>query len=125
MCNFLYFSLSRKRVMRLWKCGVVGFRTWNYPCQGLFTDFKILLWIGFMQNTLENLTFSKVVSAKKQVVQGTLYHLTIEVQEAGNPKLYDAKVWVKPWENFKKLEDFKPAPTQAGFTTADLGVKKG
>ncbi|CAM6027322.1 unnamed protein product [Sphagnum balticum] len=76
-------------------------------------------------NTLEKLTFSKVVSAKKQVVQGTMYHLTIEVQEAGNPKLYDAKVWVKPWENFKKLEEFKPAPTHAGFTTADLGVKKG
>jgi hypothetical protein len=97
----------------------------DIPVRGLLTNFKILLWIGFMQNTLEKLTFSKVVSAKKQVVQGTIYHLTIEVQEAGNPKLYDAKVWVKPWENFKKLEDFKPAPTQAGFTTADLGVKKG
>ncbi|CAK9855204.1 unnamed protein product, partial [Sphagnum jensenii] len=60
-------------------------------------------------NSLDKLSFSKVVSARTQVVQGTMYHLTIEVQEGGNPRLYDAKVWVKPWENFKKLEEFKPA----------------
>jgi flavin-binding protein dodecin len=62
-------------------------------------------------NSLQKLTFSKVVSAKKQVVQGTMYHFTIEVQEDGHPKLYDAKVWLKPWENFKKLEEFKPSAT--------------
>ena len=54
------------------------------------------------------MTFSKVVSAHKQVVQGTMYHLVIEVMEASKPKEYEAKVWVKPWENFKKVEEFKP-----------------
>jgi len=74
--------------------------------------FVMDFWLGFvLQNSLQKLTFSKVVSAKKQVVQGTMYHFTIEVQEAGQPKLYDAKVWLKPWENFKKLEEFKPSAT--------------
>jgi hypothetical protein len=78
-----------------------------------------------LQNSLDKLSFSKVVSARTQVVQGTMYHLTIEVQEGGNPKLYEAKVWVKPWENFKKLEDFKPAVTPSVFTSADLGTRTG
>ncbi|CAK9872365.1 unnamed protein product [Sphagnum jensenii] len=76
-------------------------------------------------NSLDKLSFSKVVSARTQVVQGTMYHLTIEVQEGGNPRLYDAKVWVKPWENFKKLEEFKPAVTPSTFTSADLGTRTG
>jgi hypothetical protein len=78
-----------------------------------------------LQNSLDKLSFSKVVSARTQVVQGTMYHLTIEVQEGGNPRLYDAKVWVKPWENFKKLEEFKPAVTPSTFTSADLGTRTG
>jgi flavin-binding protein dodecin len=77
------------------------------------------------ENSLDKLSFCKVVSARTQVVQGTMYHLTIEVQEGGNPKLYDAKVWVKPWENFKKLEEFKPAVTPSTFTSADLGTRTG
>jgi len=77
------------------------------------------------ENSLDTLSFSKLVSARTQVVQGTMYYLTIEVQEDGNPKLYEAKVWVKPWENFKKLEEFKPAVTPSVFTSADLGTRTG
>ncbi len=76
-----------------------------------FGVWWIFGWGFVLQNSLQKLTFSKVVSAKKQVVQGTMYHFTIEVQEDGQPKLYDAKVWLKPWENFKKLEEFKPSAT--------------
>ncbi|KAL6009865.1 Cysteine proteinase inhibitor 6 [Asimina triloba] len=57
------------------------------------------------QNSL--LEFSRLVSAKEQVVAGTMHILTIEVTEAGKKKLYEAKVWVKPWMDFKKLEEFK------------------
>jgi hypothetical protein len=64
-------------------------------------------------NSVEKLTFSKVVSAHKQVVQGTMYYLVIEVTEDNKPKEYEAKVWVKPWENFKKLEEFKPKASSA------------
>jgi hypothetical protein len=77
------------------------------------------------QNSLEKLTFSKVVSAHKQVVQGTMYYLVIEVTEDNKPKEYEAKVWVKPWENFKKLEEFKPKASSGALTSADLGVAKG
>ncbi|CAI9099441.1 OLC1v1036267C1 [Oldenlandia corymbosa var. corymbosa] len=53
------------------------------------------------------LEFGRVIKAKEQVVSGMLYHLTLEVVDAGKKKIYEAKVWVKPWINFKKLEEFK------------------
>jgi len=74
------------------------------------------------QNSL--LEFARVVRAQEQVVAGTLHHLTLEAIEAGEKKLYEAKVWVKPWLNFKELQEFKPAGDAPSFTSADLGVKK-
>lgn len=56
------------------------------------------------QNAL--LEFSSVVNVKEQVVSGTIYYLTIEAVQGGEKKLYQAKVWVKPWMNFKELQDF-------------------
>ena len=68
------------------------------------------------------------MKSKELVVAGTLHHQAVEVVEAGEKKIYEAKVWVKPWLNFKELQDFKPAgdakPTPS-FTSSDLGVKKG
>ncbi|XP_042488241.1 cysteine proteinase inhibitor A-like [Macadamia integrifolia] len=52
--------------------------------------------------------FEKVVNAKEQVVTGTIYYLTLEVVKDGKKKIYEAKVWVKPWMNFKELLEFKP-----------------
>ncbi|KAF3790087.1 Cysteine proteinase inhibitor 12 [Nymphaea thermarum] len=77
-------------------------------------------------NKKENalLQFDKVVKAKEQVVAGTLYHLTIEAADGGQKHLYEAKVWVKPWMNFKELQEFKPV-TDSAFTSSDLGVKQG
>ncbi|XP_010499025.1 PREDICTED: cysteine proteinase inhibitor 6 [Camelina sativa] len=74
-------------------------------------------------NKKENalLEFARVVKAKEQVVAGTLHHLTLEILEAGEKKLYEAKVWVKPWLNFKELQEFKPA---SNITPSDLGCKK-
>nr|P31726.1 RecName: Full=Cystatin-1; AltName: Full=Corn kernel cysteine proteinase inhibitor; AltName: Full=Cystatin I; Flags: Precursor [Zea mays]BAA01472.1 corn cystatin I [Zea mays] len=54
------------------------------------------------------LGFEKLVKAKTQVVAGTMYYLTIEVKDGEVKKLYEAKVWEKPWENFKQLQEFKP-----------------
>lgn len=76
-----------------------------------------------LKNSL--LEFSRVVRTQEQVVAGTLHHLTLEAIEAGEKKLYEAKVWVKPWLNFKELQEFKPAGDAPSFTSADLGVKKG
>ncbi len=79
----------------------------------------VLCWC--LQNSLEKLNFSKVVSCHKQVVSGLMYHMVIEVEEASKPKQYEAKVWVKPGGASKKLEEFKPK--DGGLTSADLGVK--
>lgn len=76
-----------------------------------------------MQNAL--LEFVRVVEAKEQVVAGTLHHLTLEAIEAGKKKVYEAKVWVKPWLDFKELQDFVHKGDATTFTNADLGAKKG
>lgn len=57
------------------------------------------------------------------MVSGKLYHLTLQVIEAGEKKIYEAKVWVKPWMNFKQLQEFKNIIPS--FTISDLGLKPG
>lgn len=77
-------------------------------------------------NNKENalLEFVRVVKSQHQVVSGTLYHLTIEAIDAGKKKLYEAKVWVKPWLNSKELQEFNHIGDAPTFTPSDLGVKK-
>ncbi|KAI3723698.1 hypothetical protein L2E82_35454 [Cichorium intybus] len=58
------------------------------------------------QNSL--LEFGKVISTKQQVVSGTVYYITLEAKDGGAKKSYEAKVWVKPWMNFKELQAFGP-----------------
>ncbi|KAI3968962.1 hypothetical protein MKX01_001439 [Papaver californicum] len=45
---------------------------------------------------------------KKEVVAGKLHHLTLEVIDAGEKKICEAKVCVKAWENSKELVEFTP-----------------
>lgn len=77
-------------------------------------------------NKKENamIELARVVKAQEQVVAGTLHHLTLEVIDTGKKKLYEAKVWVKPWLNFKELQEFKHVEDGPSFTSSDLGVKK-
>lgn len=65
----------------------------------------------------------RVLKATEQVVAGKLYSLTLEVKEAGEKKIYEAKVWVKPWINFRQLQEFKSVVPS--FTVSDLGLKSG
>ncbi|KAK9273051.1 hypothetical protein L1049_017858 [Liquidambar formosana] len=60
-------------------------------------------------NKKENavLDFTKVVNSKEQVVAGTMYYITLEATDGGKKKVYEAKIWVKPWLNFKELQEFK------------------
>uniref|UniRef100_A0A2N9EH69 Cysteine proteinase inhibitor n=1 Tax=Fagus sylvatica TaxID=28930 RepID=A0A2N9EH69_FAGSY len=78
-------------------------------------------------NKKENalLEFAKVLKAKEQVVAGTIYLLTLEVIDAGKKKVYEAKVWVKPWMNFKQLQEFKQANDVPSFSQSDLGAERG
>ncbi|KAG6630762.1 hypothetical protein CIPAW_13G042500 [Carya illinoinensis] len=50
--------------------------------------------------------FGRVVEAKQQVVSGTMYHITLEATDGGKKKVYEAKIWEKPWLNFKELQQF-------------------
>lgn len=83
--------------------------------------FVLCLFVFRKQNTL--LEFARVLKAKEQVVAGKLYHLTLEASDAGKKKIYEAKVWVKPWMNFKKLEEFKHVQDISPLTASDLGGK--
>ncbi|KAH9622787.1 hypothetical protein KSS87_007383 [Heliosperma pusillum] len=57
------------------------------------------------ENTL--LKFQRVVKTREQVVAGTKYFITLEATDGGVKKIYEAKVWVKPWLNFKEVLEFK------------------
>ena len=70
------------------------------------------------------LELARVVKVQEQVVAGTLHHLTLEVIDAGEKKIYEAKVWVKPWMNFKELQEFKHIGEHPTNTRSDLGVEK-
>ncbi|KAJ1404528.1 Proteinase inhibitor I25, cystatin, conserved site [Sesbania bispinosa] len=77
-------------------------------------------------NNKENalLEFARVLKAKEQVVAGKIYYLTLEAIDAGKKKIYEAKIWVKPWMNFKQLQEFKCAHVISPFRSSDLGVKQ-
>lgn len=57
---------------------------------------------------------------KKQVVAGTIYDITLAASDGGEKKVYEAKIWVKPWENFKELQEFK----LVGDVPAEATVKE-
>ncbi|VFQ65380.1 unnamed protein product [Cuscuta campestris] len=65
-----------------------------------------------------------VVEAEEQVVSGKLYHLTLDVIDAGKRKQYKAKVWVKPWMDFKELQEFNFVKDSCTITASDLGAKR-
>lgn len=71
------------------------------------------------------LEFGRVLNSREQVVAGKIYHLTLEAFDAGIKKIYEAKVWVKPWINFKQLQEFKFSHDVPSFTSSDLGLKLG
>ncbi|XP_021895137.1 cysteine proteinase inhibitor 5 [Carica papaya] len=64
------------------------------------------------QEAKTNLKFVKVVSGEQQVVSGVNYRLIIAADDpkdgVGKPKDYQAVVWEKEWEHFRKLTSFKP-----------------
>ncbi|XP_050903953.1 cysteine proteinase inhibitor [Lathyrus oleraceus] len=53
------------------------------------------------------LEFVRVLSAKKQVVSGTLYEIVLETKDGGKQKVYEAKILEKPWLNLKEVQEFK------------------
>ncbi|AQK93786.1 Cysteine proteinase inhibitor 3 [Zea mays] len=78
------------------------------------------------------LEFTRVLKSKRQVVTGTLHDLILEAADAGKKSLYRAKVWVKPWEDFKSVVEFRlagdsesePEPSVASDEGSGQGVAK-
>ncbi|KAL3366985.1 hypothetical protein AABB24_011614, partial [Solanum stoloniferum] len=54
-----------------------------------------------------HLEFVENLNVKEQLVSGMMYYITLAATDAGNKKEYEAKIWVKEWEDFKKVIDFK------------------
>lgn len=66
-----------------------------------------------------DIKYVSLVSAQQQVVAGIMYYLDLNARSGGHTKLFEAKVWVKPWEHFKSLEGF--TEIKKPVTRADLG----
>ncbi|MQL36440.1 hypothetical protein EI006_27005, partial [Escherichia coli] len=49
----------------------------------------------------------KVGRAQKQVGSGGLYYITLEATDGGKKKVYETKIWEKPWLNFNEVQEFK------------------
>ncbi|CAK9182245.1 unnamed protein product [Ilex paraguariensis] len=54
-----------------------------------------------------NLTFESVVRGETQVVAGTNYRLVLTAKDGTVSNNYEAVVWEKPWQKFRKLTSFK------------------
>nr|QIC19053.1 putative REF2 [Adiantum reniforme var. sinense] len=67
-----------------------------------------------------DLEYAGIVSAHKKVVAGLMYHLKLRASSGGNVNVYEAKVWIKPWEKFKSLEHFERV--ESSLSPADLGT---
>ncbi|VAI24400.1 unnamed protein product [Triticum turgidum subsp. durum] len=81
---------------------------------GAENDLRIIGLARFAVSEHKNKTnalleFEQVVRLKQQVVAGMMYYIAIQVNEGGAKKMYEAKVWERPWMDFKKLMEFRPA----------------
>ncbi|XP_047182096.1 multicystatin-like [Vigna umbellata] len=62
----------------------------------------------YNKNENANLEFVRVIDAKKQVVEGFLYYITLEAKDGESKNVYEAKVWERSWVNSTELVEFKP-----------------
>ncbi|KAG4185050.1 hypothetical protein ERO13_A09G208375v2 [Gossypium hirsutum] len=61
-------------------------------------------------DTSDQIKFSQVVGAEKQIVSGIKYFLTVEGIENGKSRMFDSIVLIKPWSKSedKQLISFSP-----------------
>ncbi|KAB8099410.1 hypothetical protein EE612_029440, partial [Oryza sativa] len=71
------------------------------------------------------LEFARIVKAKRQVVTGTLHDLMLEVVDSGKKSLYSAKVWVKPWLDFKAVVEFRHVGDSQSQSATDADGNAG
>ncbi|CAM9003456.1 unnamed protein product [Rhodiola kirilowii] len=61
------------------------------------------------QNRLRGarLQFGRVIKGEQQVVAGMNYRLILAANSDGKPGKYEAVLYVRPWEKFRKLTSFR------------------
>ncbi|KAK4719723.1 hypothetical protein R3W88_018061 [Solanum pinnatisectum] len=72
-----------------------------------FDDLARFAVQDYNQKNNAHLEFVENLNVKEQVVAGMLYYITFVATDGGKKKIYEAKIWVKVWENFKKVVEFK------------------
>ncbi|KAH0664371.1 hypothetical protein KY284_029302 [Solanum tuberosum] len=84
-----------------------GFTEVPFPNNPEFRDLTRFAIHQYNKNQNAHLEFVENLNVKKQVVAGMLYYITFAATDGGKKKIYEAKIWVKEWENFKKVVEFK------------------
>ncbi|KAL3366983.1 hypothetical protein AABB24_011614, partial [Solanum stoloniferum] len=79
-----------------------------FPNNPEFRDLARFAVQDYNKKEKAHLEFVEILNVKEQVVAGMMYYITLVVtDDAGKTKIYEAKIWVKEWENFKKVIEFK------------------
>ncbi|KAL3366977.1 hypothetical protein AABB24_011613 [Solanum stoloniferum] len=94
-----------------------GFTEVPFPNDPEFQDLTSFAIHQYNKNQNAHLEFVENLNVKKAVVAGMLYYITFVATDGGKKKIYEAKIWVKVWENFKKVVEFK----LVGDDSAKLG----
>ncbi|KAG8388899.1 hypothetical protein BUALT_Bualt02G0173300 [Buddleja alternifolia] len=71
-----------------------------------------------------SLKFMNVICAAKQEVSGTMYYITLDAVNGCLMGVYEAKVWVQPCSNSKKLVEFKHIRPFTGEETTSTDSAK-
>ncbi|XP_069155535.1 multicystatin-like [Solanum lycopersicum] len=79
-----------------------------FPNSPEFQDLARFAVQDYNNKEKAHLEFVEVLNVKEQVVAGMMYYITLAVTDAGKKKIYEANIWVKEWEHFIKVVEFKP-----------------
>uniref|UniRef100_M1CJZ8 Cysteine proteinase inhibitor n=1 Tax=Solanum tuberosum TaxID=4113 RepID=M1CJZ8_SOLTU len=88
-----------------------------FPNNPEFQDLARFAVQDYNKKENAHLEYVENLNVKEQLVAGMIYYITLVATDAGKKKIYEAKIWVKVWENFKKVVEFK----LVGDDSAKLG----
>ncbi|XP_015170603.1 multicystatin-like [Solanum tuberosum] len=77
------------------------------PNNPQFQDLAHFVVQKYNKNQNAHLELLENLNVKEQLVSGMMYYITFAATDAGKKKIYEAKIWVKEWEDFKKVVEFK------------------
>ncbi|KAG5602690.1 hypothetical protein H5410_034060 [Solanum commersonii] len=84
-----------------------GFTDVPFPNNPEFQDLAHFVVQDYNKKENAHLEYVENLNVKEQLVAGMIYYITLVATDAGKKKIYEAKIWVKEWEDFKKVVEFK------------------